>query len=162
MSIPNPICSPPNPAARYAVPQAAGEESAAAPRSMKRAPIAGTGRTDIWRIGGRMVSAHPVRGVGSGNFALVSGHYLLQKPGYIRRDFFIREPKVAHNMYLHVLAKLGIMGLSLFTAMLGFTVVCAFKAAGRFASAGVRTASHCDDHSTELRAARWRIVSERR
>jgi O-antigen ligase len=98
----------------------------------------GTGRTDIWRIGGRMVSAHPVRGVGSGNFALVSGHYLLRKPGYVRRDFFIREPKVAHNMYLHVLAELGVVGLTLFAAMLAFALSCAFKAARRFADAGDR------------------------
>jgi putative inorganic carbon (HCO3(-)) transporter len=98
----------------------------------------GTGRTDIWRVGSRMVSAHPVRGVGSGNFSLVSGHYLLRKPGAVKRDFFIREPKVAHNMYLHVLAELGIVGLSLFLAMLGFALACAFKAARRFAEAGDR------------------------
>jgi O-antigen ligase len=98
----------------------------------------GTGRTDIWRIGGRMVSAHPVRGVGSGNFALVSGRYLLRKPGVVRHDYFIREPKVAHNMYLHVLAELGIVGLSLFAAILAFAATCAFKAARRFAGAGDR------------------------
>jgi O-antigen ligase len=98
----------------------------------------GTGRTDIWRIGGRMVSAHPIRGVGSGNFQLVSGHYLLRKPGAVRADFFIDKPKVAHNMYLHVLAELGIVGLSLFGAMLAFAFACAFKAARRFANAGDR------------------------
>lgn len=98
----------------------------------------GTGRTDIWRIGGRMVSAHPVRGVGSGNFQLTSGHYLLKQPGAIRHDFFLDKPKVAHNMYLHVLAELGIVGLSLFVAILAFALACAFKAARRFASAGDR------------------------
>ncbi len=71
----------------------------------------GTGRTDIWRIGGRMVEAHPVRGVGSGNFQLTSGHYLLERPGAIKYDYFIDKPKVAHNTYLHVLAELGIIGL---------------------------------------------------
>ena len=98
----------------------------------------GTGRTDIWRIGGRMVSAHPIRGVGSGNFRLVSGRYLLRKPGAVRHDFFIREPKVAHNMYLHVLAELGVVGLSMFLAILAFAVACAFRAARRFANAGDR------------------------
>lgn len=96
----------------------------------------GTGRTDIWRVGGRMVSAHPVRGVGSGNFQLVSAHYLLLKPGAIKGEFFIDKPKVAHNMYLHVLAELGIVGLSLFGAMLAFALTCAFRAARRFADAG--------------------------
>jgi O-antigen ligase len=96
----------------------------------------GTGRTDIWRVGGRMVSAHPIRGVGSGNFQLVSAHYLLQKPGAIKGEFFIDKPKVAHNMYLHVLAELGIVGLSLFVAILGFALACAFRAARRFGEAG--------------------------
>jgi O-antigen ligase len=98
----------------------------------------GTGRTDIWRVGGRMVSAHPVRGIGSGNFQLTSREYLLRKPGFIRRDYFIREPKVAHNMYLHVLAELGIVGLTLFGAILAFALACAFKAARRFTEAGDR------------------------
>jgi O-antigen ligase len=98
----------------------------------------GTGRTDIWRIGGRMVSAHPVRGVGSGNFQLTSGHYLLKKPGAVRYDYFIDKPKVAHNMYLHVLAELGVVGLGLFLAMLAFALSCAFRAARQFTEAGDR------------------------
>ena len=65
----------------------------------------GTGRTDIWRVGGRMVSAHPVTGVGSGNFQLSSAHYLLKDPGAVQYDYFIDHPKVAHNTYLHVLAE---------------------------------------------------------
>lgn len=96
----------------------------------------GTGRTDIWRIGGRMVSAHPVRGVGSGNFQNTSGHYLLQKPGAVRYDYFIDKPKVAHNTYLHVLAELGFVGLSLFLAIIAFALVSAFKAAKTFMRAG--------------------------
>jgi O-antigen ligase len=96
----------------------------------------GTGRTDIWRIGGRMVSAHPVRGVGSGNFQLTSGHYLLERPGAIKYDYFIDKPKVAHNTYLHVLAELGFVGLGLFLAIIGFAIACAWSAARRFMQAG--------------------------
>lgn len=95
----------------------------------------GTGRTDIWRVGSRMVSAHPVRGVGSGNFKISSIHYVL-KPGSIKYDYFIDHPKVAHNMYLHVLAELGIVGLALFLSIIGFAVVSAFRAAKTFASSG--------------------------
>jgi O-antigen ligase len=96
----------------------------------------GTGRTDIWRVGGRMVSAHPVRGVGSGNFQYTSGHYLLQKPGAVKYDYFIDKPKVAHNTYLHVLAELGFVGLGLFLTIIGFAIVCAYSAARRFMHVG--------------------------
>jgi O-antigen ligase len=41
-------------------------------------------------------------------------------------------------MYLHVLAELGIVGLSLFGAILAFALACAFKAARRFTEAGDR------------------------
>jgi O-antigen ligase len=98
----------------------------------------GTSRTDIWRIGGRMVSAHPVRGVGSGNFQLSSVHYLLKNPGAVRYDYFVDHPKVAHNTYLHVLAELGLVGLALFLSIIGFAVVCAFRAAQLFTRRGDR------------------------
>ncbi len=95
----------------------------------------GTGRTDIWRVGSRMVSAHPVRGVGSGNFKISSIHYVL-KPGSIKYDYFIDHPKVAHNMYLHVLAELGIVGLLLFVSIIAFALRSALHAARIFAESG--------------------------
>jgi O-antigen ligase len=98
----------------------------------------GTGRTDIWRIGGRMIEAHPVRGVGSGNFQLTSGHYLLERPGAVKYDYFIDKPKVAHNTYLHILAELGFIGLALFLAIVCFAVACTYTAAKRFMAAGDR------------------------
>jgi O-antigen ligase len=98
----------------------------------------GTGRTDIWRVGSRMVEAHPVRGVGSGNFQLTSAQYLLVRPGAVKYDYFIDKPKVAHNTYLHVLAELGIVGLALFLALIGFALGCAFRAARTFMLAGDR------------------------
>jgi O-antigen ligase len=97
----------------------------------------GTGRTDIWRVGGRMVQAHPIRGVGAGNFRWTSVHYTL-KPGAVRYDYFIDHPKVAHNTYLQELAELGVVGLSLFLTIVLFSVASAIKAAGRFSEAGDR------------------------
>jgi O-antigen ligase len=95
-----------------------------------------TGRTDIWTIGGRMVEAHPVRGVGGGNFPVASIHYLL-RPGVIERDDFIIEtPKVAHNIYLEVQAELGAVGLLLFLALLGFSIRSAMRAALAFKRQG--------------------------
>ena len=102
----------------------------------------GTGRADIWTVGWRMVQAHPVLGVGVGNYRVSSVHYLLQ-PGALKRDEFILDtPKVAHNTYLQVLAELGIVGLVLFTSIILFSLGCILRAAHAFA--------RLKDHSMEL------------
>jgi O-antigen ligase len=96
----------------------------------------GTGRLDLWTIGERMVSAHPTRGVGVGNFPVSSVHYLLQ-PGLIKRtDFIISQPKVAHNTYLQFAAELGIPAAVLWLAIVVFCLSCAARAATRFARRG--------------------------
>jgi O-antigen ligase len=92
----------------------------------------GSGRTDIWTIGWRMVKAQPVHGIGVGQFPLSSVHYLLA-PGAIQRsDYIITTPKVAHNIYLQVLAETGIVGLVPFLLILGFSLRCALRAARKF------------------------------
>jgi O-antigen ligase len=79
-----------------------------------------------------MVQAHPVTGVGVGNFKTSSVHYLL-KPGAIKRDEFIVDtPKVAHNTYLQVLAELGIPGLVLFMFIIVFSLSSGWRAARIF------------------------------
>jgi O-antigen ligase len=96
----------------------------------------GSGRTDIWKVGWRMVEDKPIQGIGSGNFPISSIHYLLE-PGVLERDeFIIDTPKVAHNTYLQVLAELGIVGLSLFLAIIAFSIRCALHAARWFARHG--------------------------
>ena len=92
----------------------------------------GTGRTDLWRVGWRMVEAEPVGGVGLGNFQTASVHYLLE-PGVLRRDEFIVDtPKAAHNTYLQVLAELGVIGAALFISVIGFALLCILRAARIF------------------------------
>jgi len=96
----------------------------------------GSGRTDIWKVGWRMVEDEPIRGIGSGNFPISSIHYLLE-PGVLERDeFIIDTPKVAHNTYLQILAELGIVGLALFLTIIGFSVRCAIRAAHWFGRHG--------------------------
>jgi O-antigen ligase len=88
----------------------------------------GTGRLDLWTVGFRMISAHPFNGVGSGQFANSSVHYLL-RPGIIARgDLILSTPKVAHNTYLNVVAELGLVGGLLFAAILVTCVGCAVVA----------------------------------
>jgi O-antigen ligase len=92
----------------------------------------GSGRADIWTIGWRMVQAHPVKGIGVGQFRSSAVHYLIA-PGTIQRsDLIITTPKVAHNIYLHVLAEMGVIGLVAFVLILGFSLRCALRAARLF------------------------------
>jgi O-antigen ligase len=93
----------------------------------------GHGREDIWRVGWRMVEAHPVRGVGGGNFSTTSIHYLLIQPGLLRRsDFIVDTQKVAHNAYLQAWAETGVIGLALFLGVILGLLACSLKAIRRF------------------------------
>lgn len=101
-------------------------------------PGSGSGRTDIWKVGTRMVGAHPLEGVGAGNFPVSSIHYLL-RPGALKDPEYIADsPKVAENTYLSVIAELGFPGGLLFISLLLFSLVCATKALERFRRAGNR------------------------
>lgn len=98
----------------------------------------GTGRTDIWTVGWRMVEDQPLVGVGAGNFPVASIHYLLEPGALMRTDFIVDNPKVAHNTYLNVLAELGVVGFILFLAILAFPLWWAGRAVGFAAQAGDR------------------------
>jgi O-antigen ligase len=98
----------------------------------------GTGRTDIWTVGWRMVQANPVLGVGAGNFQVASVHYLIEPGVLLRDDLILDNPKVAHNIYLQELAELGIVGGSLFLMIIVMSLACALKAARRFEELGDR------------------------
>jgi O-antigen ligase len=94
------------------------------------------GRVTIWQVGWRMVEDEPLRGIGVGNFSGSAIDYVLEPGLLTRTDQIIDTPKVAHNIYLHVLAELGVVGLALFLAILGFCLRCAHRAARRFRALG--------------------------
>jgi O-antigen ligase len=99
----------------------------------------GSGRKDLWTVGWRMVNAHPLTGVGAGNFRVVSVGYLL-RPGPTQRDIYIvTEPKVPHNIYLNVLAELGAVGFALFLIVLVSSLRSLVRAARTFARQGDTT-----------------------
>ncbi len=98
----------------------------------------GTGRTDIWKVGWRMVEAEPVHGVGAGNFASSSVHYLIAPGAIVRDEFIVDTPKVAHNMYLEILAELGMIGFALFIGIIGYALYCALAAVRGFVRQGDR------------------------
>ena len=96
----------------------------------------GTGRTDIWQVGLRAYHDHPIVGSGAGTFTEATPRYLA-RPGLVRRgDFFTDTPKVAHNMYLHVLVEIGVVGLALFGLILVACLAAAWRAARLFKRAG--------------------------
>lgn len=113
----------------------------AAPREQRERllhPGSGSGRTDIWTVGGRMVGANPIQGVGAGNFSVSSIHYLL-RPGSLPNSRYIADtPEVAENMYLEVTAELGLVGLALFLTMIMFGLGCAMAALSKFDEIGER------------------------
>jgi O-antigen ligase len=99
-----------------------------------------SGRTDIWTVGWRMVQAHPLNGVGSGNFQNAEVHYL-QAPGTISQngaDLIVTVPHVAHNIYLELLADLGIPGLLAFLGVVVAAIGATIKAARMFRRNGDR------------------------
>jgi O-antigen ligase len=97
----------------------------------------GAGRSDIWKLGLRMVRAHPIQGVGVGNFPVASPDYVLQPGTFERTDLvFSSAPKVTHNTYLEVLSETGFPGLLLLMAAILSCLGCALKAARLFGAQG--------------------------
>jgi putative inorganic carbon (hco3(-)) transporter len=99
----------------------------------------GSGRTDIWRVAWRMVEDRPLTGVGAGNFQDASIRYVIQ-PGLLKRDeAIVNKPKVTHNVYLQVLAELGVVGMGLFAAIIVSSLLAVLRAARIYARAGMRS-----------------------
>ena len=90
-------------------------------------------RLTIWTVAWRMAKDNPIHGVGIGNFEEESINYVLEPGTTYRTDRVIDNPGVAHNSYLGPLAEIGIVGVSMLIAILGFSVACAVRAAQRFA-----------------------------
>jgi O-antigen ligase len=95
-----------------------------------------SGRADIWTVGWRMVQAHPLTGVGSGNFQAASIHYLEQPGSITSANLIVDVPHVAHNIYLELLADLGIPGLIAFLGIVLASMGAAWRAAEEFRRAG--------------------------
>ncbi len=97
-----------------------------------------SGRSDIWHVGWRMVEAHPIIGSGSGNFQEAAIHYVQGIGSITNANLIVDVPHVAHNVYLEMLADLGIPGLLAFLGVAGFSMLAVAKAARRFERQGDR------------------------
>jgi O-antigen ligase len=71
----------------------------------------GTGdqRLELWAMGVRMWEAHPVLGVGAGNFRWVSGDYQT-KEQFEKLGHNVTGTLVAHSSHVEMLSELGTLG----------------------------------------------------
>lgn len=93
-------------------------------------------RASVWRVATRMIEDRPITGVGFGNFQEKSAEYALEPGQLFRSDQVIDNPQVAHNIYLHIGAELGLVGLAIFLGVLGFALGSAARAARSFERSG--------------------------
>jgi O-antigen ligase len=93
-------------------------------------PNGGSGRSDLWKVGLRIVRAHPIGGVGVGNSEHAAVNYVL-RPGVIHSAslIFSSQPFPVHNTYLQVLVETGAPGLLFFLAVIVICLGCALRAA---------------------------------
>ncbi|HEV7529980.1 MAG TPA: O-antigen ligase family protein [Solirubrobacteraceae bacterium] len=97
----------------------------------------GTGRTDLWTVASRMVQAHPITGVGVGNFPNTSAEYTLRAGPLQRTDLIFNErPYVTHNTYLQITAEMGVPALLLFLGIIAACMSWALRAARIWARRG--------------------------
>ncbi len=114
---------------------AVGWYAFAAPAQMKERiadPGGGTGRLDLWMLGGRVVEDHPITGVGAGNFRVVEPRYFSETINLPNSEFYVDTPIVVHSTYLEVLTELGVVGFFLFAAIIVGSLVLTWRAAQEF------------------------------
>ena len=85
------------------------------------------GRIKLWKIAGKMIKEHPVRGVGQGNYTELVNDYFVKYPELYELG---HEGFPTHNSYLKVWSELGIIGLIVFFStyvIMGFKLFAANK-----------------------------------
>jgi O-antigen ligase len=96
----------------------------------------GNGRSDIWRVAWEIGKDHPIAGVGLNNFMVVSPDYT-RRPGTLRNvQMIVDHPHVVHNVYLQLLAEVGVVGLGLYFVVVLALLASSWHAARRFDEIG--------------------------
>jgi putative inorganic carbon (HCO3(-)) transporter len=97
-----------------------------------------SGRTTLWTVAGRAISASPVVGLGNDNFQVAANRYLLAPGQTTAADQILVLGQPAHNVYLEIWADLGIVGLLLFAGLVAVSLRSGIAAAGIFERDGRR------------------------
>jgi O-antigen ligase len=81
----------------------------------------GSGRLDIWRVAYVAWTAHPVLGLGAGNFQAESARLLQETPGVqlSPNNPLLTTGIKVHNVYLENLAEIGLPGLGAWLLLIG-------------------------------------------
>jgi O-antigen ligase len=95
-----------------------------------------SGRTDLWKVGLKMLQANPVLGVGAGNFQVAEYKYVDQVGPITRADIIVDAPRVTHDTYLELADELGVPGFLAFLAIAIGSLSCALRAARLWERAG--------------------------
>jgi O-antigen ligase len=78
---------------------------------------AGNGRVTQWALAWRMAQDHPLVGVGLQNFEVHEASYVARPGALDHVGLVVENPHVVHDIYLQLLAETGVVGLSLFLAV---------------------------------------------
>jgi len=97
-----------------------------------------TGRSTIWTVAWRMFEANPVLGTGTGNFQTAAPLYLVRPGSTPAGNLIITTPEPTHNVYLQMLAELGVPGLILLLAVFVGGIAVMLRAAHIFERLGQR------------------------
>jgi len=97
----------------------------------------GTGRTDLWKVAAKAFEAHPIEGIGLGNFTVVEPQVAVAfNTDLPRADLVVTQQQPVHNTYLHIAAELGVVGIALFLAMLASVLAAARRGVRAVTAAG--------------------------
>jgi O-antigen ligase len=83
-----------------------------------------------WETASRMIFAHPVTGVGAGNYETAAPAYW-NDPERIRATRYDRWMHEVHNEYLEIAVEQGFLGIAVFLALLAYATVMALNLAAR-------------------------------
>jgi O-antigen ligase len=75
-------------------------------------------RRSLWAVADRTIRDHPINGVGAGNWVLAASSYSGTDLDLPRADLIGKPGQLVHNSYLQVTAELGLVGLTLFLAVI--------------------------------------------
>jgi O-antigen ligase len=101
-------------------------------------PEASSGRADLWTVAVREFDAHPLTGVGGGNFVTAKPAYATETVNITRLDRVVDDPVVTHNTYLEILAELGLVGIALFAVIALGSIAIGLRGAQRLGRAGFK------------------------
>jgi len=104
-----------------------------------------TKRRDIWQMGFDALPEHPLLGVGAGAYGA-----LLESHG--------ERPLPAHNVLIGVLVEQGVVGLSLFTALLGACALLIFRMPSPDRSLWAVLALSCLVGMMSINIERWKVT----